>query len=100
MSATKPRVHATNSRVTVAFSRYARQKAVAWWRQRSPDPVPATAERAVEIAEGGGIAHTEKVIVRSVTGEKYDRVVGYKLGPMPEPLPSYGSEYDDGEVPF
>ena len=33
---------------------YARQKAVAWWRQRSPDPVPETAERAVEIAEGGG----------------------------------------------
>lgn len=34
---------------------YARQKAVAWWRRRSPDPVPDTAERAVEIAEAGGL---------------------------------------------
>jgi len=45
---------------------YARRKAVAWWRRRSPDPVPDTAQRAVEIAEGGGLATTEKITVRSV----------------------------------
>ena len=37
---------------------YARGKAVAWWKQRSPDPVPDTIERAVEIAHGGGLAST------------------------------------------
>ena len=67
---------------------YARQKAVAWWRQRSPDPVPDTAEQAVEIAEGGGVAHAERITVRSVAGEKYDRIVAHKLGPLPEPIPT------------
>jgi len=80
---------------------YARQKAVAWWHRRSPDAVPDTAELAVQIAEGGGVAHTEMIVVRSVAGEKYDRIVGYKLGPVPEPLPVYDNlGYDEDEIPF
>jgi len=80
---------------------YARQKAIQWWRRRSPDPVPDTAQRAVEIAEGGGVAFTEKITVRNVAGEKYDRIVGYKLGPMPEPMPlDEAMGYDESEIPF
>ena len=79
---------------------YARQKAVAWWRRRSPDPVPDTAERAVEIAEGGGVARTEKIVVRSIAGEKYDRIVGYTLAPKPEPVPIEEGVDDLGDVPF
>ena len=80
---------------------YARMKAIEWWQHRSPDPTPDTAERAAQIAEGGGVAFTEKITVRTVTGERYDRIVNYKLGPMPEPLPaSEMREYDEGEVPF
>ncbi len=81
---------------------YARQKAVAWWRQRSPDPVPDTAERGVEIASGGGVASTQHITVRSIAGEKYDRIVSYKLGPKPDPVPAgdgYGG-YDPDEIPF
>ena len=63
---------------------YARLKAEKWWRQRSLDPVPSTAAQAVEIANTGGLAWTEKVVVRHVAGERYDRIVGYTLGPMPE----------------
>ena len=78
---------------------YARQKAVQWWQKRSPDPVPDTAERAVEVANAGGVAFTEKITVRSVAGEKYDRIVGYQLGPMPEPVDAcFG--YDPDDVPF
>ena len=80
---------------------YARQKAVAWWKRRSPDPVPDTAERAVEIAEGGGLAHTLQITVRNVVGEKYDRIVGYQLGPIPEPIAAETSQpFDLSEVPF
>jgi len=79
---------------------YARQKAIQWWRRRSLDPIPDTAERAVEIAEAGGLAHTEKITVRSVAGEKYDRIVGYTLGPKPEPLPTEEAVGDLEEVPF
>jgi DNA repair protein RadD len=80
---------------------YARQKAVAWWRQRSPDPIPDTAERAVEIAEGGGLASTGRITVRNIAGEKYDRIVAYKLGPMPEAIFTgvFGG-YDPDEIPF
>ncbi|GAB6188158.1 DEAD/DEAH box helicase [Thermopirellula anaerolimosa] len=79
---------------------YARWKAEKWWQRRSPDPVPDTAERAVEIAEAGGVAWTEKIVVRSVAGEKYDRIVGYTLGPKPEPVPVGNTEYDLDEIPF
>lgn len=80
---------------------YARQKAIAWWRQRSPDPVPDTAERAVEIAEGGGVAHTEKITVRSIVGETYDRIVRYKIAPLPDPIPASELGLCDGdEIPF
>ena len=78
---------------------FARQKAIQWWRRRSRDPVPDTAERAVEIAEGGGLAMPEKITVRSVAGEKYDRIVGSKLGPLPEPVDAFFG-YDPDEIPF
>jgi len=80
---------------------YARQKAIQWWRRRSLDPIPDTAERAVEIAEGGGVAHAEKITGRNIPGEKFDRIIGYKLGPMPEPVPAgeFG-DYEETEIPF
>ena len=79
---------------------FPRWKAEQWWKRRSPDPIPDTAERAVEIAEAGGVAVAERIVVRSVAGEKYDRIVGYTLGPMPEPVPDGPSEYDLDDVPF
>lgn len=63
---------------------YARRKAEAWWRQRSPDPIPASAERAVELAEAGALAATLAITVRSVSGEPYNRIVEYELGELPE----------------
>ena len=80
---------------------YAREKAVAWWRRRSPDPVPDTAERAVEIAVGGGITIPKSIVVRSVSGDPYERIIDYELGPMPEAIPAGGfDDYDPAEIPF
>jgi DNA repair protein RadD len=80
---------------------YARQKAVAWWRRHSPDPVPDTAERAVEIAQGGGVAATLGITVRTVAGDDFERITDYELGPLPEPIEadSFGG-YDPDEIPF
>jgi DNA repair protein RadD len=64
---------------------FARQKAEAWWRKRSKEPVPETVEQAVAICESGGIASTTAITVRSVAGEQYDRIVAHELGPVPEP---------------
>jgi DNA repair protein RadD len=80
------------------------RKAAAWWQARSPDPLPLTAERAVEIIEGGGLAETLEITVRSVTGERFDRVVDYVLGPKPQPLefsaPRGAAAVVDDGIPF
>lgn len=85
--------------ICVEHEGYARQKAEAWWSRRSPDPVPDSAERAVELAEAGALCATHAIVVRSVAGERYDRIVGYDLAEKPEPVP-WGDAFDDEEVPF
>jgi DNA repair protein RadD len=64
--------------------------------------VPATAQHAVDIANAGGVAITKAITVRSVSGEDYDRIIGYELGEMPEPVGTEcgASGYEPGEVPF
>jgi len=90
---------------------YARTKAEAWWRAHSNEPVPDTAEHAVELAEGGALAETKAITVRSVAGEKYDRIIRYEFGDKPvyrepgwdEVEPSDETKHpwaDDEEVPF
>lgn len=80
---------------------YARRKAIAWWRRRSPDPVPDTAQRAVEIIESGGLAPTVGITVRAVAGEPYDRIIDHELGEMPPAVPSSESlDYYPDEIPF
>lgn len=67
---------------------YARQKAIAWWRRRSPDPVPQTAAYAVDLAQCGAVASTLAITVRAVAGDPYERIVDYELGAIPEALPA------------
>ena len=89
---------------------YAKYKAELWWKQRSDEPVPDTAEAAVAIAQEGGLAQTLAIEVRSVTGEKYKGIVGYQLGEKPR-QPGWDDQpvdqelepaniWDDEEVPF
>ena len=85
---------------------FARQKAEHWWRARSPDPIPATAQDAVDLAHAGALAPTLAVTVERKPGEMFDRIVSYRLGDRP---PRCGSEEepaeyvpatDDDSVPF
>jgi DNA repair protein RadD len=87
--------------ICLEHSGYARGKAVAWWKRRSPDPVPDSIERAVEIAYGGGLATAASITVRAVAGEQYERIIDYELGEMPEPLTAMECDaYDPDEIPF
>jgi DNA repair protein RadD len=72
---------------------FARHKAVAWWKRRSREPVPDTAQEAVEVARAGGVALTTAITVRAVAGEEFERITGHEIGPMPEP-PDHGWEGD------
>jgi len=79
---------------------YARNKAEAWWRQRSNDPVPNNIEDAVAICNAGGVADTTAVTVRHVAGEKFDRIVNYQLGPVPPPVTSDLGGLEPRHVPI
>lgn len=80
---------------------WARQRFEKWWRCRSDDRMPPTAQEAVDIANAGGVAATHKITVRSVTGEKFDRIIDYELGEKPEPLPVDAIPgFDDSDIPF
>lgn len=81
---------------------FARNKAVSWWKQRSPDPPPETVERALELAEAGALRWTERIKVKP--DGKYERIVGYEFGEMPEAVTFLGQfEIKDDwadDVPF
>jgi DNA repair protein RadD len=85
---------------------YARHKAEVWWRTRSSEPVPASAEEAVALADAGALAETRRITVERRPKERFDRVVGYALGPRPprlesdKDLPQHEPAWDPSEVPF
>jgi len=77
---------------------YARSKFEAWWRARSSEPLPGTTEQAVDLAYAGALAETKAITVRSIAGEKYDRIVDYDLGPIP-PLQDGSDERNVDDLP-
>jgi DNA repair protein RadD len=86
---------------------FARQKAVAWWKRRSPDTVPATAQEAVDLANCGALAVPTAITVRITAGDTFERVVDHELGLMPEPTaidaaaaPSIADDAPDDDIPF
>jgi len=84
---------------------YAGSKARSWWEQRSNTPMPESAEEGVIYARNGALCDTLKITVRSVAGEKYDKVIGYELGPKPEwrdveAEQATAEEPDYEEIPF
>lgn len=80
---------------------YARGKAEQWWRRRSSEPVPDTAEEAVALAENGALCQTRLITTRSVAGDEFDRIVGYDLTEKPgaKPEPEY-CPAEDSIIPF
>lgn len=84
---------------------FPRHKAERWWRTRSHEPVPETAEEGVELADAGALAPTLAITVERREGERFDRVVAYRLGERrprlesDEGLPEYVATEDES-IPF
>jgi DNA repair protein RadD len=77
--------------VCVEHQGFARNKAALWWAARSNDPMPATVDRAIDIAEGGGLAVPSKVWTQAdPQNPKYTRITKVELGPKPEAAPLCG----------
>ena len=97
---------------------YVRSKFERWWRGRAcPDcPVPNTVDEAVAWANAGALAAPKGIVVRWMTGEKFDRIVKVECGERPEmtdalmfaiesgplttPAGVYPENLDDDELPF
>jgi DNA repair protein RadD len=62
---------------------WSRLKAESWWKQRTNAPIPDTASDAVNMARSGALCETKSITVRSITGDKYDSIIGYDLGEKP-----------------
>lgn len=93
-------------------SGFAREKFIKWWRERAAVgcPVPSSAREAAAFAGEGVLAEPESITVKTVAGEKFERVTGWRLKQRPE-LPNgfpfmsnnncHKTEPDfDDEVPF
>lgn len=70
--------------VCVEHDGFAGSKARKWWKKRSGIPFPESAEEAEYYAKNGGIAEPEEITVRHIPGEKYDRIIAFKLGKIPD----------------
>ena len=79
---------------------YARHKAEEWWRRRSSEPVPDTVERAVELANSGGLRSTRAITVRGMVGERFNRIISQEIGSSPEGIPAGVVLADQEEAPF
>jgi hypothetical protein len=49
--------------------------------------MPATVEDAVGLARAGFLTPVKGITVRSVTGEKFDRISNYEFGPPADEIP-------------
>ena len=78
---------------------WARKKFEQWWSKRCDMPAPATVEEAIEIAEAGGLAEPTQITVRSVSGEKFDRIIDYELAEIPPRLDGEDEYYQEADLP-
>lgn len=79
---------------------FARAKAEAWWKKRCDLPVPDDVEEALELAMSGNLAEPTQITIRSVSGDKFDRIVGYVLGPKPEVITREQEQEPEEEFAF
>ena len=64
---------------------YAREKFEKWWQKRAYPGcrIPATAREAVALANAGYLAMPESITVKTVAGEKFERITAYRFGEQP-----------------
>jgi DNA repair protein RadD len=69
--------------ICIEHTGFARRKAEVWWRERCLDPCPTDVEKAMELAEMGLLASSNSLVVRSIAGQKYDRIIMHMIGEIP-----------------
>ena len=87
--------------VCIEHSGFAWEKAKKWWATRSQAMMPLSVDEAITLGEAGALAVPKKITVRSVSGEKFDRIIKYDLNNVPawrEPGEDVVGDVGEGEV--
>lgn len=64
---------------------FAARKASEWWRKRSRDTQPTSADIAVVMANEGCLAEPTEITIERTAGDRFPQIVGCQLGDIPEP---------------
>lgn len=70
--------------VCIEHDGWAGQNARRWWANRSKAPFPGSAAEAARIANQGGLAAVREITVRTISGEKWPRVIDCVLDEVPD----------------
>lgn len=88
---------------------FARAKACGWWTARSKSfSVPCTIEEALAVANNGGLAFPNRILVQETEGERFPRITDVELDwPQQDdveeehsPSPQIQAAMDDDPIPF
>ena len=78
---------------------YARGKFEKWWHERAAlgCPMPRSAREAVSLANEGLLAAPESITVKTIAGERFERVTGFRLKERPV-MREPGVDLEPGET--
>ena len=78
---------------------YARGKFEKWWHERAAlgCPMPRSAREAVSLANEGLLAAPESITVKTIAGERFERVTGFRLKERPV-MREPGEDLEPGET--
>ena len=78
---------------------YARGKFEKWWHERAAlgCPMPRSAREAVSLANEGLLAAPESITVKTIAGERFERVTGFRLKERPV-MREPGEDLEAGET--
>ena len=78
---------------------YARGKFEKWWNERAAlgCPMPRSAREAVSLANEGLLAAPESITVKTIAGERFERITGWRLKERPV-MREPGEDLEPGET--
>lgn len=78
---------------------YARGKFEKWWHERAAlgCPMPRSAREAVSLANEGLLAAPESISVKTIAGERFERITGWRLKERPV-MREPGEDLEPGET--
>lgn len=81
------------------YTGYARGKFEKWWHERAAlgCPMPRSAREAVSLANEGLLAAPESITVKTIAGERFERVTGFRLKERPV-MREPGEDLEPGET--